>query len=171
MKVVTVFELGCMCVCALRGRVQHIDVCTHAAAPVDPAAAAPAQIPDAPTDPAAAARLIVRKSVRSATGVVSYQVIDTATGHQVTQTTSRVLGKHEILQDMENVALPSSLQSITPSHTRKRTSPHKFATRELALIACSSARTSPSRLENVTLPSSLQSIMSSCKEDRTILGG
>ena len=50
--------------------------------------------------------------------------------------------KHEILQDMENVALPSSLQSIIPS-----------------------------RLENVTLPSSLQSIMSSCKEDRTILGG
>ena len=39
-KVVTVFELGCMCVCALRGRVQHLDACTHAAAPVDPAAAA-----------------------------------------------------------------------------------------------------------------------------------
>ncbi len=51
-------------------------------------AAAPA--PAAPA--AAAARLIIRKEVRSATGVVSYKVIDTAAGHQVTQTTSRAFG-------------------------------------------------------------------------------
>ncbi len=52
----------------------------------DPAAAAPAN------PAAAAAPLIIRKEVRSATGVVSYKVIGTSTGFQVTQTTSRVFG-------------------------------------------------------------------------------
>ena len=80
--------------------------------------------------------------------------------------------KHEILQDVENVALPSSLQSIIPSRLENVTLPSSLQ----SII--------PSRLENVALPSSLQSIMSSRLEnvalpsslqnivkERRILGG
>ncbi len=63
--------------------------------------------------------------------------------------------KHEILQDMENVALPSSLQSIIPSRLENVTLPSSLQ----SIMS--------SRLENVALPSSLQNIV----KERTMLGG
>ncbi len=68
-------------------------IAAPAASQVSLPASAPAPAPAGPA--AAAARFIIWKEVRSATGVVSYKVIGAPTGYQVTQTTSRVFGSTE----------------------------------------------------------------------------